>query len=261
MRATRWGIGAALALACCACRAPDGGSLRSAGEAARALERIGTSSEGRELVAVTLGSGPWRVYWIGAIHGDEPEAGRELDVLLALCAEPGVRARYRVRVLFDANPDGTAAATRGNARGVDLNRNFPAWNFEPGPRRGAAPLSEPEAAALWGDLEAFGPHLVVALHSARTGPFVNFDGPAQEWARRFAEAARAVDPRWRVEPDMGYATPGSLGTALGVDRGLPLLTLEFGRGDDPAAVRAALAAGAAALLRAAPPMPHAAPRE
>lgn len=251
----------ALALALAACRAPSGAAQPAAVEGMPHRERIGTSVEGRELVAATFGSGPWRVYWIGGIHGDEPEGAREIDVVLALCSEPGVRARYRVRVLLDANPDGTAATTRGNARRVDLNRNFPAWNFEPGPRRGAAPLSEPEAAALWGDLERFAPHLVVVSHAARGGPFVNFDGPAEVWAQRFADAARAVDPRWRVEPDMGYSTPGSLGSALGVDRDIPLLTLEFARGDDPASVRAALVAGAGALLRHSPPMPHAATRE
>lgn len=214
---------------------------------------IGRSVQGRALEAATLGSGPWRVYWIGGIHGDEPEGGRELDTLLEILAEPAVAARYTVRVLRDANPDGTLSGTRGNAAGVDLNRNLPATNFASSARSGPAPLSEPETLALWTDLEAFGPQLVVVSHSARTGPFVNFDGPARAWAERFARGAGVADPRWRVMADMGYPTPGSLGSALGVERGIAILTLEFGRGDPAPVVREALGSGAAALLRAPPP--------
>src|SRR5690606_794335 len=144
---------------------------------------IGSSREGRELLARTHGHGPARVYWIGGIHGDEPEGGCELDVLLTLLADPAVRAGHTVRVLLDANPDRTAAGTRGNARGVDLNRNLPARSFEPSRRHGPAALSEPETRALWEDLERFAPELVVVQHSAGRGPFVNFDGPAELHAR------------------------------------------------------------------------------
>lgn len=234
-----------------ACRGPAG-----SGDTAPpplVFESIGSSVEGRELLAATVGEGAWRVYWIGGIHGDEPEGQRELETLLEVLSESAVQGAYTVRVLADLNPDGTMAHTRGNARGVDLNRNFPARNFSPQARRGARPLSEPESLALWVDLERFEPQLVVVSHSAHNGPFVNYDGPAQAWAERFAVGAAALDPRWRVVADMGYPTPGSLGTAIGVERGLPILTLEFRRGEEPALVRATLRAGALALLQAPPP--------
>lgn len=56
---------------------------------------------------------------------------------------------------------------------------------------------------------------------------------------------------WRIVADMGYATPGSLGTFMGIDRNIPILTIEFRRGQDPDAVLRAARAGFHALIEAA----------
>lgn len=208
---------------------------------------IGTSVEGRPLLAKTRGSGPRRVYLVAGIHGDErpavENAGR-LSVLVDTDLPPGVT----VRLVEDVNPDGTLAGTRGNARGVDLNRNWPAANFTPHRTRGRAPLSEPEAAALHADLERFDPTLVVVLHAARRGPFINYDGPARGVATRFVEGAEAVDERWHVVADMGYATPGSLGSWVGDDDEIPILTVELRRDDSADEAWPALRAGLIAVL-------------
>ena len=47
---------------------------------------------------------------------------------------------------------------------------------------------------------------------------------------------------------MGYPTPGSLGTLVGDEWGIPILTIEFRKGQDSASVRAALDAGLRAVL-------------
>lgn len=209
-------------------------------------ETVGYSLEGRALEACTLGYGPARCYLIGGIHGDEVEGGALLEEVLALLDEE-LDDVFTVRVLRDLNPDGRVAHTRGNARGVDLNRNWPSRSFRASERHGSAPLSEPESRAVHDDLSAFGPELVVVFHSARAGPFLNFDGPGDELSRRFVAAAQLFDPRWRVVPDMGYPTPGSLGSWLGRDERLPVLTVEFRRGEDGQAFGDALLAGMTAM--------------
>lgn len=214
---------------------------------------IGASVEGRPLLAKTRGAGPWRVYLIAGIHGDERPAVENAD-RLGLLVETDLGPGVTVRLVRDVNPDGTLTGRRRNVNGVDLNRNWPASNFRPHASRGRRPLSEPEAAAVHTDLLRFDPDLVLALHAARNGPFVNFDGPAREPAEHFVAAAGEHDPRWRVVADMGYATPGSLGSWVGVDGGVPILTVELERGMPAEEAWPALRAGVLAALepRAAP---------
>ncbi|MEL6431374.1 MAG: M14 family zinc carboxypeptidase, partial [Planctomycetota bacterium] len=200
------------------------------------LEILGQSREGRPVRARRLGSGARRVMVIAGIHGDEQEGLRHLENVARVLE----RAPWDALLVEDANPDGTARGTRTTAAGVDPNRNWPASNFRAGRGRGDAPLSEPAVAAVHGALIEFGPELVVVLHSAGSGPFVNFDGPAERWAKRFAEGA---GPPWTVRPSMGYPTPGSLGTFVGVDGGVPILTVEFRRGAPPEDTRAPLLDG------------------
>ena len=203
---------------------------------------IGYSVERRPLLATQAGSGRLRIYLIGGVHGDETEGRSALDYLW-----PALHASATIRVLRDLNPDGTTANRRVNARGFDLNRDWPALNFGPGASGGEVPLSEPETAALAQDLRAFRPDLVVVLHASQTGPFVNYDGPAAALALTFADAARSVEPGWHVQPDIGYPTPGSLGSYLGVDQAIPVLTIEFQRGQDEATARASLQKGLSAV--------------
>ena len=69
------------------------------------------------------------------------------------------------------NPDGLARGTRRNARGVDLNRNFPyRWkdldgSYESGPR----PASEPETRAMMAFLDEIDPRRVVSFHQPLHG--------------------------------------------------------------------------------------------
>lgn len=235
---------ASLVLVAVGCAAPRTTATVAATPAEdRGWEVIGTSAEGRPVRARSLGRGERRVALIAGIHGDETEGLRHVDELVRLCAEADVR----VRLFEDISPDGTARGTRHTASGVDPNRNWPAKNFSPAESRGPRPLSEPEVAAAHADLVRFAPELVLVLHSTKRGPFVNFDGPARELAEVFA---RAAGPPWKVVADMGYATPGSFGSWMGVDRGVPTLTVELQRGAPETASGPALARAIPAVIEA-----------
>src|SRR4051794_29844884 len=87
------------------------------------LRRItfGHSVRGTSLRAVRLGDfhASRKALVVGVIHGDEP-AG--LKVLRALRRSHGDVKGVQLWVVKTVNPDGLAANTRQNARGVDLNR-------------------------------------------------------------------------------------------------------------------------------------------
>jgi murein peptide amidase A len=190
------------------------------------FEALGQSVEGRAIRGRRHGRAGPALLIFGGIHGDEP-ASVEALIELAFRRQGGEdagAAQAPVWLVPAVNPDGVARGSKNSARDVDLNRNFPARSFvtahAPGYFPGPAPLSEPETRVI-ADLLAREPiAAVVAVHA----PFacINYDGPAAPWAEAVAAACG-----WPARADIGYPTPGSLGSWLGIDRGLPVLTLEL----------------------------------
>jgi protein MpaA len=157
------------------------------GTAAAAAERslIGRSVHGRPIVSFRSGAvGPvFTMLVFGSIHGDEIAGMRIARRLIAAGAPPGTE----LVVVPMINPDGVAAGTRGNARGVDLNRNFPsAWPpLGGGEYSGPRPLSEPESQAARRLILRIKPEVTIWFHQ----PFGLVDRPAHNpfAARRFAQ--------------------------------------------------------------------------
>lgn len=195
---------------------------------------IGWSVQGRPIRLQIAGRGPRTVLWIGGVHGDETEGAAATAALpQAVIDRPGLPEQITLHVVQDLNPDGRAAGSRGNANGVDLNRNFPAPSFEPRQRHGQAPLDQPESAVLADLVRDIQPDLVIAAHSWRGDHFINFDGP--EEAAALAQVF-SQESGYRVVPSDAFnPTPGSLGGWIGSTLQTPILTLEYARGADPEA--------------------------
>jgi murein peptide amidase A len=190
---------------------------------------VGRTVQGRPIRLKSFGHGPRKVLFVGGIHGDEPEGAYATTQLPAAFADAGLSDAVTLTILEDANPDGRANHTRGNANGVDINRNFPAANFDTtNPAYGGSPLSQPESRTLYDTFGRIGPDLVMVMHSWRGSCFINFDGPAGPIAERFS-----ADSGMPVEASNTFApTPGSLGSYVGVDHGTAILTIELLRGSN-----------------------------
>ncbi|MDT5092974.1 MAG: murein peptide amidase [Mycobacterium sp.] len=196
-------------------------------------QTVGTSVKGLPIRARTFGHGPRNVLFIGGIHGDEAEGAYTTDQLPAAFADAGLADTVTLTIIEDANPDGRAARTRTNANGVDVNRNFPAKNFDStNPANGGEPLSQPESRAVKETVDRINPALAIVAHSWDGRQFINFDGPARELAEKFSASTGLP-----VEESSSFApTPGSFGSYFGRDRGIAVLTIEVLKGSDPKAV-------------------------
>ena len=193
-----------------------------------APEHYGRSVLGLPL-EVWLPAGRCELLVFSGIHGEEPETTYALSRALRQLAEPLQHAA----VVLAANPDGLIRGTRCNARGVDLNRNFPSTNWQSQPvtcrstiedpsdvvlGTGATPGSEPETQALLALIERLQPAAIVALHA----PLACIDD-AGESALGAWLAARTRMPLVR---DVGYPTPGSFGSWC-AEQGVVVVTYEF----------------------------------
>lgn len=175
---------------------------------------------------------------LGGVHGDETEGVVLANAILASLLE-SESLEFQMTLLPALNIDGVLAGTRGNANGVDLNRNLPTkdWSpeattprYQPGPR----PLSETENKALVDFIQFEKPNFILSLHSWK--PLLNINDPeGTEICRQVAEAI-ANQTGDIIEPTIGYSTPGCLGTYAGFERGIPTLTYEIERGLSPTAV-------------------------
>jgi protein MpaA len=206
-----------------ACQPPPGGIRIREGDPRWPWrhELLCRSVEGRPIDVYSLGQGPSEVLFMATIHGDE-SAGTPLlrRFMEELAARPGLAAGRRVMVIPVANPDGFFHRQRHNARGIDLNRNFPAANWNTAGPHGPVALSEPESAALYHLLFARRPARVISIHQPLA--CLDHDGPGAE------PIARVMAGECHLQVRKLGGRPGSLGSWVGETLGIPVITVEFG---------------------------------
>lgn len=195
---------------------------------------IGRSVQNRPIYMAEFGTGKEVVLFFGGFHGNEKTS---IDVAFRFCEElhraPALLDRQKVVVVPILNPDGFAANRRHNARGVDLNRNFPTtdWgdaSLRKGDAPGSAPASEPETQAALGLVKRLRPARIVSLHDPLH--VNNYDG---DQSLRLAKAMAAHN-KYPIRGSIGYPTPGSFGTWAGHEKRIPVVTLETPAGNPKA---------------------------
>ncbi|MHC4551922.1 MAG: DUF2817 domain-containing protein [Planctomycetota bacterium] len=187
------------------------------------IETLGYSVQGRPIELITMGHGPAKTMIIATVHGNE-EAGTPLVAEL----QTHLRQRRRlleantVMIVPVANPDGMAMNTRGNANRVDLNRNFPAANRINNETNGPAGLSEPESKILHDLILREMPDRIVSLHQPLD--CIDYDGPGQAIAERMGQYCD-------LPVNKLGGRPGSMGSFVGIDQNIPIITVEMLRSD------------------------------
>jgi protein MpaA len=189
-------------------------------------KKLGESINKQDINAAFIGKGDKYIFVIACMHGDEKQGKTIALKTLAYFEENKLLLQNKQLIIIPVlNPDGYSQNNRGNARGVDINRNFPAKNWEHSKEKnefypGESPASEPETLIIINLIEKYKPELIINLHQPYK--LINFDGPAEKYADLMTKLNH-----YKIQKDIGYQTPGSLGTYAGIERNIPVITLEL----------------------------------
>lgn len=185
----------------------------------------GTSREGHPIpVFKTDIKAPKYLYLLAGVHGDEVEGVYVLKELFSWLKLEHSLKDLPMIVVPILNVDGYRTQSRVNAHLVDLNRNLPTkdWSpkasqakYNPGPK----PLSEPENQFLNKLFDKYRPGFIMSFHTWK--PILNYNGDCKDVAEYLNKFNQ-----YDMAGDIGYPTPGSLGTYAVEKYQAPVLTFE-----------------------------------
>ncbi len=123
-------------------------------------EKIGLSSEKRNLYALTAGKGKYQILFFSQMHGNEACGTKSLLDLLNFFSKKNdefdsfrqnILSKIKLHILPMINPDGAERFTRQNFFGTDINRD-------------ALSLYSSEAQALMSYIDSVAPDCIFSLH-------------------------------------------------------------------------------------------------
>ncbi len=247
------------------------------------ISSIGRSVLGKELISATLGDGKKQVLYCGGFHGSEHITCLILlKFLEELCycyhnnlsmSEVNARVALKERsltVIPCINPDGCDIAINGNrdtgnfysriehisnndyrhwnanARGVDINHNFPAgwkdlhelerengiFSFSSRQYGGKRAGSEPETHALMSFCRKQNFRHAIAFHSQGEVIYWGYNKIHIKNAQKMAEIMSAVSG-YKMDSPSGLAIGGGFKDWFITEFSRPAFTLELGKGENP----------------------------
>jgi murein tripeptide amidase MpaA len=174
---------------------------------------LGRSVRGRPIKAYYRGTAGAEhvLVVIGQMHGDE-RAGRVTAGWMARNVRP--RAGTGMWVVPTMNPDGGVRGRRVNARGVDLNRNWPTSGWTRAGRGsrywgGPRPASEPETRAVMSFLAKVQPDYIASIHQPLRG--IGRNNIDVAWEKRLSSYLRLPRRYFGVGNPAGTVSPTMTG--------------------------------------------------
>ena len=171
-----------------------------------------------------------KILVIGGTHGDElTSVSTAYKWISNLNKYHSGLFHWHIAPALNADRVLSRPATRQNANGVDINRNLPTpdwdkqsklwWdriNKDPRKNPGTNAASEPESKWIMHEIENFQPDAIVSIHA----PYglLDFDSP---------QLKNAPKKFGRLQLNLLGTYPGSLGNYAGIQKEIPVLTLEL----------------------------------
>lgn len=206
----------------------------------RATVVIGYSVKGRAIIAYYYGSGATTILFTGGMHGSEP-SGYSTMLAWATYLDTNadkIPAGRQIVIVPNTNPDGIAAGTRLNSRGVNIDRNFATSDWKTdidtssgkiaGGGGGSSPMSEPETQAIGALTLQLNPRLEVSFHASGRLVGANDVADSRSLGSLYASTiGYSTMFGGSAEEVMGYSFSGQYEDYIGQKLGRPAILIEL----------------------------------